>query len=156
MVFLAMPPDDQSRYVLPLIRCKPEAPLHVVHLSPMWVGLGVHWNGRSNVICSGESTCSFCRSTRPQWQGFVVVRRATDSARALLQITPNVVEALLRRRDKERGLCGVTGIYSRCGVRNNSPLMFTYHGTSMKETPISPQELKGHVARIFRMSVKPS
>lgn len=146
------PSTKQMRFVLPVIRCKANEDLKVVHLSTEWVGINTHYSNGRTVACLGEERCDICKQFVPVWKGYSVVRSFAGDAKALFQFTPNVVDTMQRGFGGERDLAGLIALYKRAGRRKNSPLTCQTFGYTEIERPFTFDMTKELVFRLFKLN----
>ncbi len=150
-----MPPEDSARYVFPVVRAKPDAPLRVVLTCQKWCSVNVHWTGKRNALCPGSLFCDICRESLPVWQGWILCESLASGNSGLVQFTPNCIEEFLRITKQDPDLCGRLATFGRVGKRVNSPLKVSFHGKRKPNRPQSFETLQRAVERVFHVRIRP-
>jgi len=113
----------KMRYV-PVITCKPHAPLTAVIVGCKVVGVLVHFNGKRSTPCNGNHTtcvgCTLGSSTR--WKGYLGVWIKNWSRYAIAEITVNAVRTCPVLVKDGYPLQGRTLRLERLGEKKNSPV----------------------------------
>jgi hypothetical protein len=155
MIFENMPPEPELVRPLPIVRPKPDKPMHTVLLAEHWVGLYTHWFGEKTIACGGDE-CKACERNVPRiWKGFIPVCDAYNpDTKVLLQFTPRCVAILLDYESVEHGFFGARVIWSRIGNRKNAPLSCAFVGWTKAIKRYSEFDLQDIVSSIFRDKVQ--
>jgi hypothetical protein len=153
MIANHVPSDTSTRHALPVVRSRPGQVLAVVISSDGWMTVQVHWNGKRNVLCHGRHICEHCKTRLPQYQFWVTCERLSDHAPGLLQVPAGCSEVLARLQRENESVFGRVCNLTRMGTRINSPVSLVTLGFQKVIRPVSEDELREHVERVFQEKV---
>jgi len=147
------PPNENQKSLIPILRTKPGPGLRVVILSDEWIWAPTHYDGKRTVICDDSIDCKLCAKQVQSWKGFLLVREFSGTRKALLCITPNVVEEMSKGKEMLGSLTGLVVHFTRLGKERNSPLAAHVQSVIEDTESIPWRETIVHMQRVFKTEV---
>jgi len=145
-----MPPVDQQRMIMPIVRVRPNQPLKVVIRSQCWYGRNTHYVNKRTVLCGPDDFCGYCDHHRKAWKAFAIVRAFSSERTALLSMTPPVIPRLVEATIGRQFANGLVVCFRRVGKEINSPLDCETFGILPNEPAVTVEETRRWVETIFR------
>lgn len=151
MKLYKMPPAEDLKQPLQVIRPKAEKPLNTILLSESWVGIYTHWWGGKTIRCP-DDVCRACDRNVPRmWKGFIPVSDGVNrDSKALLQFTGRCVSKLSEHVRDPGGLLGARVLWTRIGKAVNSPLRCEVMGWADVRIAYSEDRVADIVCALFR------
>jgi hypothetical protein len=156
--FSARPPDGVTEAQWAIRRVGPDKPTKGVILSHNLVGCYTHFFRGCTVPCPSQGPCEPCANGTPRrWHSWFALYNPTNSFKAIMEITPRVIEAFDLAFRKNRTLRGLAIEMHRAPAKPNGKLYATItESTVPKETLPKSCDVAKHLMRMWGYAVDTS